>query len=286
MAGKNKTVVQKKSIEPESERGQWVIQEIVCPQCHFSKQIPGEKIPANVRWATCPRCKTRFDFRAGNGFFDFKGEASRYSPKEPAGRSRTPWEDRSKLGLWRGLSQTFKGALFTPGPFFRSAAFDSGLAEPFAFGLLFGSLGTMFGFFWQFLMVGFGFLSAGSGLVTLPGRYTLFWAAMIIAPILVTIGLFITSGITHLLLMIVNGGRHGFRATFRVTAYGQATQVLSLIPFIGGLMGGVWLLIIEIIGLKEIHETSYARVIMAFLIPLALVFLLIFTVVIVILVFI
>ena len=51
-------------------------------------------------------------------------------------------------------------------------------------------------------------------------------------------------------------------------------------------MGGVWLLIIEIIGLKEIHETSYARVIMAFLIPLALVFLLIFMVVIAILVFI
>jgi hypothetical protein len=48
----------------------------------------------------------------------------------------------------------------------------------------------------------------------------------------------------------------------------------------------VWLLIIAIIGLKEIHETSYARVIMAFLIPFALVFLLILVVVIVILLFI
>jgi len=263
-----------------------VIQEIICPQCHYSKQIPGEKIPAEVRWATCPRCKTRFDFRAGNEFFDFQREASRVSPKKPVGRRLTPWEDRSRFGLWRGLCQTFRGVLFTPRPFFRSTAFDGGLGEPLAFGLLFGSLGTMFGFFWQFLMGGVGFLDAGSGLLSRPSRYALFWAAMILAPILVTIGLFIMSGITHLLLMMVKGGRHGFRATFRVTAYGQATQVLSLIPFVGGLMGGVWLLIIEIIGLKEIHETSYARVIMAFLIPLALVFLLIFIVVIAILVFI
>ena len=263
-----------------------MIQEIVCPQCQYSKQIPGEKIPANVRWATCPRCKTRFDFRAGNGAFDFEGESSRYSPKKPVGRRRTPWEERSKLGLWRGLCQTFKGTLFTPGPFFRSTAFDSGLAEPFAFGLLFGSLGTMFGFFWQFLIVGFGFLPASSDLVTWPGRYALFWGAMILSPVLVTMGLFITSGITHVLLMVVKGGRHGFRATFRVTAYGQATQVFSLIPFVGGLIGGVWLLIIAIIGLKEIHEISYARVIMAFLIPFALVFLLILVVVIAILLFI
>jgi hypothetical protein len=263
-----------------------VIREIVCPQCHYIKQIPAETIPADVRWATCPRCKTRFDFRAGESAFDFEREALKPSVEKARKRGFTPWEDRSKLGLWRGLYGTFKAVLFTPGPFFRSATFESGLGEPLAFGLLFGSIGTIFSIFWQFLMVGFGFMAAGDGFATRSGGFALFWAALILAPILVIIGLFVTSGIIHLLLMIAKGAKYGFGATFRVTAYGQATQVFGLIPFVGGLIACLWLLVIWIIGLKEIHETSYKRVVMALLIPLALVFLVFFIVVMVVLIFI
>jgi hypothetical protein len=52
-----------------------------------------------------------------------------------------------------------------------------------------------------------------------------------------------------------------------VVAYSQATQFLSIIPFIGGMAAFVWLIAIQIIGLREIHDTSYGRVVMAYLIP-------------------
>ena len=103
----------------------------------------------------------------------------------------------------------------------------------------------------------------------------IFIGLMVISPLFVTMIIFSTSGILHLLLLIVGGGKNGFEATFRVVSYSQATQVLGMMPFIGGLIGGFWLLIVQIIGLREIHETSYLRVFVALLIPLALIFLLV-----------
>jgi hypothetical protein len=54
-----------------------------------------------------------------------------------------------------------------------------------------------------------------------------------------------------------------------VVAYSQATQVISLIPFVGGLGAWIWNLVVQIVGLKEIHEITYGRVVLALLIPVA-----------------
>jgi len=53
-------------------------------------------------------------------------------------------------------------------------------------------------------------------------------------------------------------------------AYSQATKVWSIIPLIGGPIGWVWKTIVQIIGLKEAHEISYLRIVVAISIPLAL----------------
>ena len=57
-------------------------------------------------------------------------------------------------------------------------------------------------------------------------------------------------------------------------AYSQATRIWSIVPLIGSPIGWVWRSIVQIIGLREIHETSYFRVILAFVIPVGLIFLL------------
>jgi hypothetical protein len=86
------------------------------------------------------------------------------------------------------------------------------------------------------------------------------------------------SGILHLMLVVVRGGDSGFKATFRVVSYSQAAQAWGLIPFVGGWIGGVWQFIVQIIGLRQIHKTSYVKVVIAFAIPAALVFLMIMAV--------
>ena len=201
------------------------------------------------------------------------------------GRQATPWEHRSELGLWQGISKTFKAVLFSPVEIFSTMTYKGGIKEPLAFGLLLGSIGGMFGFFWQFLVMSGGLLAIDHEIMSHFTISLIFFGIAIVFPLFVTIAIFVASAILHLLLLIVRGGKNGFEATFRVVSYSQAIQIWGLIPFIGGLIGGLWILIVQIIGLREIHETSYLRVILALLIPLALVLLLVMAIVIPLLIF-
>jgi hypothetical protein len=259
--------------------------EIKCPKCNFSRSIPKEKIPPGARWATCPQCKYRFSFAPPE-----VGPSPEQGQQETGmevrlERRASPWENRSELGLWQGIYQTFKAVLFSPDKLFGTMTHEGGIMEPLAFGLLLGSIGSMFGFFWQFLMMSGSLLALGEELMGHLSMSLIFFAIIIISPLFVTITMFIASAVLHLLLLIVRGGKNGFEATFRVVSYSQATQLWAVIPFVGGFIGGLWILIVQIIGLREIHESSYLRVILALLIPIALILLLVLAIVIPLLIF-
>jgi hypothetical protein len=259
--------------------------EIICPRCNFSKSIPKEKIPSRARWATCPQCKHRFSFAPPKGDITPEQGQKEGGAKVPVERGAPPWENRSELGLWQGIYQTFKAVLFSPDRLFGTMTHKGGITEPMAFGLLLGSIGSMFGFFWQFLMMSGGLQALGEALIGRVSMSLIFFAIIIISPLFVAITMFIGSAVLHLLLLIVRGGRNGFEATFRVVSYSQATQIWGVIPFIGGFIGGLWILVVQIVGLREIHETSYLRVILALLIPVAFILLLVLAIVVPLLIF-
>lgn len=258
--------------------------DLICPSCHFSKKVPRAKIPVGARWAICPRCHQRFELLLSEKGVDVieeepgppidsghTGDESRKGSR----RQGAPWERRSEVGLWQGIYQTLKAVLFSPKALFSTMTFNDGIREPLAFGLLVGSLGSMFGLFWHFLILTGGLISLGESIL---GQFTLvliLLLVMLIVPFFVMLGIFIYSGILHLLLIMVRGGKNRYEATFRVISYSQAAQAWGLIPFIGGWIGGIWQLVVQVIGLRVIHETSYLRVVIAFLIPVVLIFLLV-----------
>jgi len=248
--------------------------DITCPNCNFSKTIPEEQIPVGARWATCTQCKSRFEINFQENGFNFSREQKGIEKESEVGRGVSPWENLSELGIWKGIYQTFQAVLFSPEKFFRTMNFRGGFREPLAFGLLFGSIGSMLGFFWQFLIMSGSLFSISQDLISQSTMSIIFLGIIIISPLFVIIGIFFSSAILHLCLLLVGGGTNGFEGTFRVVTYSQATKMLGLLPFIGGLVGWIWRPIIQIIGLREIHETSYLRVIMAFLMPLAVIFVL------------
>lgn len=233
--------------------------EITCPKCGYSKQLEEDKIPPGVRWATCPRCKERFDFTRD------RADTKRH------GRIPSPWERRAEIGLREGIFQTAKQVAFSPKTFFRHTAAEGGVKEPLAFGILFGSIGLMLELFWQFLT---GEGSLPSIQINLMGDYgtsLVFLAATILCPLAATVMICMTSLIVHILLTVVGGAKNGFEATFRAVSYSQATQFWALLPYIGGLVATLWLVVVQTIGIREIHEVSYTRVLIAFFIPVALV---------------
>ncbi|MBW1680711.1 MAG: YIP1 family protein [Deltaproteobacteria bacterium] len=249
--------------------------QVTCPYCRYTKRISREKIPPGVKWATCPQCRQRFSL-----FGEPSPRVSTQDPARPGAeetgeqgagprRQGAPWERRTELGLWSAIGRTFKEVLFSPHRFFRSLTFRGGFSEPLAFGLLAGALGGMFSLFWRTLLVSGGvaaFLPGGFGVLSAAVLLFLF---LVVVPFLVVAGTFLYAVLLHLMLLLLRGGHHGLEATFRVIAYSQATQVWGLVPFLGGGIAGVWQLIVQIVGLREIHETTYVRVILAFVIPVA-----------------
>jgi predicted Zn finger-like uncharacterized protein len=232
--------------------------EIRCPRCNYSRRIPPQNIPQGARWVRCPQCGNRFE----------------YEPKgletEAEEKRGIPWERRLQLGLWISIKQTLGSVIFSPKSAFSGMPVRDGLREPLAFGLLVGSIGTMCGLFWEFIIAATGIVEPWwgrfCGSLSLP---LLFLALIFLSPLLVTIGLFVVSLFVHLLLLLVRGGTSGFGATFRVMAYSQATRVWCIVPFIGSPIGWIWRTIVQIIGLKEAHKISYGKIAVAFLIPLA-----------------
>jgi len=97
----------------------------------------------------------------------------------------------------------------------------------------------------------------------------IFLVLAVAVPVCVMLGMFVYSAVLHLFLLITRGGPNGFEATFRVVAYSQAAQMWELAPVVGSWVSRIWQLVIQVIGLRQIHGVSYARIIIAFLLPVA-----------------
>jgi hypothetical protein len=160
--------------------------------------------------------------------------------------------------------------MFSPKKSYGAMPVGGGLREPLAFGLLAGSIGEMFTFFWQFVIASKGGVSLSGSLPLAVSSPLFFLLLILLAPVLTVISLFVWSFIMHILLLLVRGNANGFEATFRVLAYSQAAQIWCVIPFVGGPIGWCWRAVIQVIGLKEAHQISYGKVFVALLIPVAL----------------
>ncbi len=192
-------------------------------------------------------------------------------PSGQAGREKTPWESREAHGFFGGLLKTLNESLFRPSGFFRKMPVTGGLTDPMLYALIIGMIGLMFYYFWQIL-----FKSAIQhmipGVQAAAGQHLFQGIGLAIlaflSPFLIILGLFVSAGILHVCLMMVKGAKNGFEATFRVVAYGYSTYFFLIIPVCGGLLYGVWAIVLNIIGLREAHETSGGKAAFAVFLPL------------------
>jgi hypothetical protein len=188
-----------------------------------------------------------------------------------SGRYKTPWEDRETSGFFGGLARTVKDALFSPSEFFKKMPVTGGLTDPLLFAMIIGMVGLMFASVWDLLLHDSmqGFMTqemraaAGSSMssgITSP-------LGMVMMPFLIILGLFINAGVLHLFLMMVQGAKAGFEATFRVVSYSMSAYVFMAIPFCGPLIMMVWILTLTVIGLRDAHETTGGKATAAVLFP-------------------
>jgi|GEM_PF-1063757 len=210
-------------------------------------------------------------------------EAVDWRPEPGAPEVDAPFERLDRHGFFGGLFTTTTRAMFSPGLFFEALPVNKGLGRPLVYAILISLIGHLLMLPWV--------VTALDTLATQVDSAALREVIMsaygprsqitqtIVAPFTTTLQMFFFASIIHVGLFVFQGGKRGFEATFRVLCYSCATAPLAIIPFVGPALALVWSMLITFIGLKRIHRTSYLQVLLALVLPLAILVLLVFAVI-------
>jgi len=191
-------------------------------------------------------------------------------PPVPPVAASLPWEQPGYPFL-EALYETAKLFVTVPTEAFRRMSITADLGRPLLYAILLGWLGIIAGQLYSIALRGvtanlLPFQSA-EGLAMGTGVSI---AVMVLAPVFVLLGIFIWSAIVHLFLMMVGGANSGFGATVRVMCYSTTAQLAQIVPLCGGIIGSVWAIVLEIIGLAQAHRTTQGKAALAVLLPLVL----------------
>lgn len=180
-----------------------------------------------------------------------------------------PWETEQSA---HSMFETIKSVLLESQDTFARAGKNVGIGPAFVYVLILGIAGGLISQLWSMATTGLmGNLAGLEGMEGFEGLGAMATSGVIgfvLVPVWVVVFVFLVSGLVHLTLMIAGGANAGFEATFRVVAFAQgSTAPMYLVPVIGGLIGLVWQVVVGIIALKEMHETTTGRAAAAALIP-------------------
>jgi len=211
-------------------------------------------------------------------FAEFAGAAPATQPPvqagttpmpQPPARSGLPWDERQTKGLLNAFVETLQIVLTRPGEAFTRMRREGGLGEPLLYAVIGGTFGGLFAVTYNFVLrsftpfgdkqSAFAHLFAGVGWIFL----------LVLTPLFVVIGMFIASAILHVCLMIVGGAKQSFETTFRAVCFAEGSAgPLLVIPFCGGLISGIWKIVLYCVGLARAHETDTGRAVIAVFLPL------------------
>jgi len=250
-----------------------VEEEMVAETQEIFKATEPEKKPSTGKMITCPQCRfeqpeTNECVKCGiiiSKYRQYKEMAQSYEGKireVPAEEIEIPWE--SGEGLIGGFIQTSKEALFSPTSFFKRLGTGEGYWPPLIYGIIAGIIGFGVALFWIWLFAA-QFIPIEQ---LIPVEYTSYILSLLIPlPFQFALSILISSLMIHLCLMIVRGNKKGFQMTFRAICYSWSGYLFGMIPFIGIPIGGIYALILTIIGIREGHGVSTGRAVLAIFLP-------------------
>ncbi len=183
------------------------------------------------------------------------------------------WERTDEVNIIVGFFNTIKEVMVEPTLFFRKVKLGDGLFKPFLFAIIMSLIAQVFSFLWNILLVRNIFDMTYQMLSQFEINERIFFDEffkqfsgagsfiyMILTPILVPVFIVIFGSIAYLIMLIFAGFKEGhklnYNKTLRAIAYSYAPSWISVIPFFGGFIGGIWVLVLMVIGIREVNETT------------------------------
>ncbi len=179
-----------------------------------------------------------------------------------------PWPPGESDSIAARFGETWRSATFDPAAFFRRVPRDEGTGAAVLYYLVIGVLVAGAALFWESLALHSGTrgdLAAELGIQPMNPA-----VGFLLTPAILLGMLFVAAAVTHMLLSLFDGVRHGFGTTIRVFAYAYSPGLFGVVPWVGGLVGSIWMLVLLVIGLREAHEIDGWKAALAILLPLLL----------------
>ena len=180
-----------------------------------------------------------------------------------------------------GLFKTWKEVMFNPLEFYQKMPKKIRYKEPSLFFLKIQAI-TMGLVYLILLLIGtFIFLiigaAGGETLKITGGIYgIILLIALAVFPILLLFSwgmLFVSSGITHLFVLIF-GGKQKYVETFKAVAYSMSPAIFSIIPIVNW-AAGIYTIVLQVMGIKFRQKLSWGKSVAVVLIPIAVIFVLV-----------
>lgn len=185
-----------------------------------------------------------------------------------------PWGRRQQVGYLQGFVETARQIIVNPVSFFRKVDPESQIGGDLLYAIFFSLVASiptaLVQAFWQGTQIMMGLPeqlpveALGQTLILI--LFVL--ASIVLAPIGTFIGIFISAGLVHLVLLLFDWAKRPFGATVKTLCYTQTTQIVIWVPLCGGLLSLVWGMVVEIIGLRELHEISTGQAVLSAFAPL------------------
>ncbi len=204
----------------------------------------------------------------------------------PAGGRPSPFAERATRGFLPAWLETFKLVALQPADFFRLVRTDQPGAAVL-FGVVSSVVGAVLAGLYNVATIGgsiealqkfpagndmqrrfvdlyLGWLQDGTFSKVLLGQ-------VVLSPLLALIGIYLSAGVIHLVLMLFKGTPRGFDATLTVVAYASGLGILNGVPVCGSLVAQLWWLVVVIIGLDAAQRCGLGKSTAAVLAPVILV---------------
>jgi hypothetical protein len=178
-----------------------------------------------------------------------------------------PWEQPGRP--WAGaLIETVRLLVTSPRAAYERVPVRGDVLRPILFALILGWFGLVLSSMWELTLGNAmrGIMPRPPGDAATPPR-VLYFAMMLLGPLVAACVLLLSSALMHVALLLVGGARNGFVATLRAASYAQAANVGMILPFCGGLLATVGLVVLEVIGLSVLHRISLGKAILGVLLP-------------------
>jgi hypothetical protein len=230
---------------------------MICPHCGY--EIDGVQ--------TCPLCGSHM--HAGSS--TETGTVGSDSVRSGPGSGTPPWED-ARIPFPNNLIATCQKSLVEPTRFFDGIRYDAPAARPLLYFLVLTVMGAVFTLLWQALELEP--VSVFEGAVEdIRGPSALI--QFFLSPFLGLLGLLLWSLILHLFVLMFAPNRRNLVTTIRVVCYSAAPLIFLVVPYVGSWVAQLWMLVLQVFGVRAAHRTTGGRATAAVLIPIVLLMLLV-----------